>query len=167
MSNSYTRTETFTITNAKYLASKVATDLMRFRRFYDKPSFELIAAYEAEITALLKEDYLDNVIYGFKRDGKFVEALRYHALPGGILVDDDDPGKIRPGVDVSNAEFSSYLYKNSRWTNLTQAEKDSFEANLPFIRTFADEPPLESGAWARDHNYLSAGRALQRSHIIH
>ena len=36
MSSTYTHSqaETFTITNAKYLASKVQTDLMRLHKFY-------------------------------------------------------------------------------------------------------------------------------------
>ena len=40
--SSYTRTgtfsDTFTITHARQIASKVATDLLRFQRFYSFPS---------------------------------------------------------------------------------------------------------------------------------
>lgn len=168
MTNTYTFTETqtFTFTHAKYIAAKVATDLSRFRRFYDSPSVDLIGKYEEELAALLKADYLDSVTYGFKRAGKWVEALRYHALPGGSLVGDDDPGKIRPGVDVSGAIFSSYLIRNSRWQSLTLEEQQAFEATLPFIRVGADEPPLESGYWVPGQNYSAGGRSIGRSTII-
>jgi hypothetical protein len=40
MSSSYTTTDTesFTLVHARYIASKVATDLKRFQRFYGSPS---------------------------------------------------------------------------------------------------------------------------------
>ena len=40
MSNSFTISEatTFTITHARHMAAKVATDLKRIQRFYGKPS---------------------------------------------------------------------------------------------------------------------------------
>lgn len=165
-SYTYTSTETFTVTHAKYIAAKVAADLSRFRRFYTAPTEQEIKNYEIELTELLKEDYLDNVTYGFKRDGKWIEALRYHALPGGSLVGDDDPGKIRPGIDTTNAHFTSYLNRNSRWHNLSQTQKDAFEARLPFKRVGAAEPPLESGMWSHGHSYSSGGRGIGRSTII-
>ena len=48
MSFSYTYADTisFTRTHAKHMAAKVATDLKRMRRFYDKPSDAAIADYE-------------------------------------------------------------------------------------------------------------------------
>ena len=49
MSSSYTdtTTETFTILHARYLASKVATDLQKFHRFYNgQPTLEWIEKYE-------------------------------------------------------------------------------------------------------------------------
>jgi hypothetical protein len=164
----YTATETFTVRHARYIAAKVAADLSRFRRFYSAPGEQGIKDYEAELTELLKEDYLENVTYGFKRNdtGKWVEALRYHALPGGTLIGDDDPGKIKPGIDISNTHFSSYLIKNNRWHNLTEAEKEAFEARLPIRRVGAAEPQLEIGAWRRGHAYSAGGRAIGRSTII-
>ena len=45
MSYSYTVTEstTFTVTHARHIAAKVATDLKRLQRFYGKPSDSAIA----------------------------------------------------------------------------------------------------------------------------
>jgi hypothetical protein len=168
MSTSYTYsgTETFSLTHAKHIAAKVATDLARFRRFYNAPTLEWINQYEAELIALLKDDYLLNVTYGFKRDGKWVEALRYHAVAGGNLVNDDDPGKIRPGIDVSGAHFTSYLNRNARWHGLSQVAKDAFESTLPFSRVGAEEPSLETGYWSYNHNYSAGGRGIGRSSII-
>jgi hypothetical protein len=165
-SYTYNSTETFTIAHAKHIAAKMATDLLRFTRFYRNPSLDAINKYEIELVALLKAGYLDKVTYGFKRDGKWVEALRYHALPDGTLVADDDPGKIRPGTDVPGESFSSYLTKNSRWDGLSPAEKEAFEASLPFKRVNAAEPPVHNGYWSHDRNYSAGGRGIGRSIII-
>lgn len=165
-SYTYTATETFTFTHAKYIAAKVATDLLRLQRFYTAPTTELINQYEEELSALLKADYLENVVYGFQRNGKWVEALRYHALPGGSLVGDDDPGKIRPGIDLTGAHFTSYLVRNDRWKNLSTSERDAFEATLPFKRVGAAEPSLETGSWSHGHTYSAGGRGIKRSTII-
>ena len=168
MSYSMTRTaiEAFTVTHARHIAAKVATDLLRYTRYYKNPTIELINKYEEELVALLKADYLDYVIYGYKRDGKWVEALRYHALPGGTLMTDDDPGKIRPGTDVPGENFGSYLVRNSRWDSLPKAEQDRFDASLPFSRNGVPEPELVSGRWSQDHTYSAQGRGITRSTII-
>jgi hypothetical protein len=122
--------------------------------------------YETEMTLLLKADYLDNVTYGFQRNGKWVEALRYRALPGGYLQPSDDPGKIRPGIDVSNLSFGSYLVRNSKWSNLTTTEQVRFDQSLPFQRVGAVEPPLESGFWIQGNVYAAGGRGVARSTIM-
>jgi hypothetical protein len=168
MSTSYTlnQTETFTLVHAKHIAAKVAADLLRFTRFYRKPTIEQIDMYELELVALLKAGYLDRVTYGFKREGKWVEALRYHALPDGTLVSDDDPGKIRPGSDVPDESFGSYLVKSKQWDNLSQSDKEAFLATLPINRGGADEPVIENGFWSHGQNYSAGGRGLGRSTII-
>src|SRR5215208_6036058 len=54
MSYSYTLTETttFTLTHAKHMAAKVATDLKRMQRLYNLPSDTDINNYEAEVIEL-------------------------------------------------------------------------------------------------------------------
>src|ERR1043165_4277973 len=111
MSATYSQSfsETFTLLHARQIASKVATDLRRFQRFYNSPSDRWIADYELEITYLLKHDVVSEVVYGFQRNGKWTEAaVRYRALAGGTLVADDDPGKIRSGLDITGATFTSF-----------------------------------------------------------
>ena len=108
-SYSYTESRTFTVTHARHMAAKVATDLKRMQRFYGKPSDESIADYETEATEMLRAGYLDTVTYGFKRDGKWIEpTLRYTARDlAGASANDDDPGRIRPGADIGGASFRS------------------------------------------------------------
>jgi hypothetical protein len=168
MSSSYTEsgTESFTLAHARKLASKVATDLKRLQRFYLSPPDGWIDSYEAEITTFLKEDVIESVVYGFKRNGAWTEAaVRYTARPGGLLSADDDPGKIRPGIDVAGGSFTSFLCYNARWWSLTEVGRAGIKASLPFQRSSGSAPPLETGIWADDLNYLAGGRALGRSTV--
>jgi hypothetical protein len=55
---SYTESSTFTVTHARHMAAKVATDLKRMQRFYGSPSDESIASYEAEATEMIRAGYL-------------------------------------------------------------------------------------------------------------
>ena len=168
MSYSYTLSEssTFTVTHARHMAAKVATDLMRIRRFYGCPNLSDIDAYEAEVIALLRADYLGWVWYGFKRYGSWIEpTIRYTArdLRSGSGVD-DDPGKIRCGANVEGAIFSSFLTYSAAWYNLTAVQQDAFKKSLPFYRTGGTEPPVQ-GHLLPDRTYSSGGRALDRSSV--
>lgn len=163
--STYTQTESFTVTHAQHIASNVATDLLRLQRFYGSPTNEQINEYEEELVALLKDHYLKDVIYGFKRNGSWVEALRYHALHGGSL-SNDDPGRILPGVDVSDAHFGSFLNYSSRWHALSAEVKASFYSALTLSRGHGQEPGLESGTWSTDLTYSAGGQGIGRSTII-
>jgi HORMA domain-containing protein len=164
MSMSYTTNDTFSIIHARRIASRVATDLLRFQSFYGLPSDKSIDDYEEELAVLLNHDVLAWVEYGFQRNGKWTEAaVRYTALPGGTLVASDDPGKIRPNLDVAGAQFTSFLDYNSNWCKKSEAERAAIAAQRPFTRGTGSEPPLESGYWASDLNYTAGGRGLGRA----
>lgn len=166
MSYSYTFEKTFTAVHAKQLAAKVATDLKRMQRFYDKPSDNDIDKYEIEIVELLKAGYLDTVTYGFKRNGDWIEpSLRYTARDlAGANANDDDPGKIPPGAEISGASFYSYLTYNSTWDKLSTVEQETFKKKLPFQRSYASEPGVD-GYLINDRTYSSGGRSLDRSSV--
>lgn len=168
MSYAYTtaETKTFTLTHARHLAVKVASDLKRMQRFYGAPDDARIARLEGEITELLRQGYLDNVTYGFRRDGEWIEpTLRYTAreLTGDGL--DEDPGRVRPGANVTGASFYSYLTHNSAWNALTSAQRAAIEHQLPVQRTGAPEPSVRGGYFADDKTYSSGGRALGRASV--
>lgn len=165
-SYTYTESTTFTITHARHIAAKIATDLKRIQRLYGRPSDREIVDYEAEAIAMMKAGYLSSVTYGFKRDGSWIEpTLKYAArdLAGGAA-NDDDPGRIRPGKDVSGASFTSFLTYTDAFWNLSPAERDSFKGNLPFQRSSGTEPPI-NGYLQSDRTYSSGGRALDRSSV--
>lgn len=165
-SSTYTYNQTFTITHAKYLASKLAADLKRVQRLYGSPSDSSISSYEQEMTQLLKAGYLDEVKYGFKYNGNFVEpTLIYSAQDlAGANSTDDDPGKIKPGADISGAKFSSFLSYSSSWFELSRKEQVEFEKFLPFKRTEAAEPGI-NGYLAQDKTYSNGGVSLNRSSV--
>lgn len=164
---SYTESSTFTVTHARHMAAKVATDLKRIQRLYGgRPTDAQIAGFEAEASAMIKAGYLDNVVYGFQRNGSWIEpTIRFTAkdLMGGSA-NDDDPGRIRPGADINGASFCSYLCYSWSWTQLKQHEKDAFEAALPFGRSTAPAPGI-NGYMTDDKIYSAGGQALQRSSV--
>ncbi len=166
MTSSYTQSQTFTAVHAKQLASKVATDLKRIQRFYGSPSDYDISKYETELIEYLKKGFLDNVTYGFKKDGNWIEpTLRYTSRDlSGLSSSDDDPGKVRPGANITGAIFSSYLMHNSSYDNLSETEKISFQQTLPFLRTGAAAPGIR-GYLSSDKIYSSGDRALDRSSV--
>ena len=170
MSYSYTFDETesraFTETHAKHMAAKVATDLKRMQRLYGAPSDHEIAEYEAEVIQFLKKAFLKIVTYGYRRDGQWIEpTLRYTARDlQGIAANDDDPGRIHAGANVSGAKFYSYMSYTDAYFNQSQSEKDSFNKTLPFTRGGAPEPGV-NGYLSDDRTYSSGGRALQRASV--
>jgi hypothetical protein len=163
-----TQTETFTIAHAKKIAANVASDLMRFHRLYGAPSDERIKNYEAEIVELLKLEALEEVTYGFRRNDKWTPAaVRYKALPGGDLMGNDDPGKIKPGIDIEGAVFGSYLEHNANWARLTEQQRHDVQTACGFTRGDSPTPGLEKGVWVSDHTYSAGGRGVERSTIRH
>jgi len=170
MSLSYTTTdtgtETFSISHARKLASKVATDLKRLQWLYgSEPDDAYIARLEAEAAAFIKAGYFKEVTYGFKRNGNWVVALKYHLDIYGNLTTDDNPGRIGPFVDIAGAAFYTYMIYSASWWVLTDAQREAFRQTLPIQRGGAPEPGVENGYWMSDRNYAAGGRGLARSSI--
>lgn len=161
---STTTSVTFSYTHARKIASKVATDLLRFRDFYGKPLFLDIDDYEGELVELLKHDAINHVTYGFKRNGEWIAAVKYHAV-NGALISDDLPGRLRAGADVAGANFTSFLSYSSSWCNRSEADKERIRKLLPFRRITGHEPGVKNGYWSQDLNYVAGGRGLSRSSI--
>lgn len=169
MSYSFTATETrtFTLTHARHLAAKVSADLKRLQRLYGHITDTEIAAYEGEVTELLRQGYLGTVTFGFARKDEWIEpTLRYTsselAAGGGA---DDDPGRVPPGKDVSGAHFYSYLTYSTAWNALSSDERLAVKKQLPVQRTDAVAPHVSNGYFADDKTYSSGGRSLGRASV--
>ena len=165
MYGTVTQPQTFTITDARYLASKVKTDLSRMRQFYNAPTEARINEFETELIALLSGGYLTKVSYGFRRNNAFVPpTLEYTAAEFADGSVNDRPGGVAPGADISGATFYSFLETNSKFENLPASDKAAFEATLPFKRGSANTPSA-FGHFETDKSYFSGGTSLGRKSL--
>ena len=102
----------------------------------------------------------------FKRNGDWIEpTLQYTAQDlFGTSAKDDDPGRIRPGKDVTDASFYSFLEYSSAWSTLNSGEKEKFKTALPFRRSDGSVPGV-SGYLENDRVYSAGGWAINRSSV--
>lgn len=162
MSSTSTYSTTFTITNARYVTSKVKTDLKLLQLTYGSPGDARIEDFGEEAAQLLNFGYLGTVTYGFRRGDQWIVAMRYTAGANGTIVSDDRAGGIPRGVDISGAGFHSYLTHSAEWYALSQADRDRIEGSLPVIRVGAPEPGTSGGYWTSDRAYSSNGTGVSR-----
>jgi hypothetical protein len=163
MSFSYTTTASFTRTHARELAAKVAADLRQMQVFYKEPTDQQINDFVEELVELLVGGYLASVDYGFRTNSGWVVALSYTVRSDGTLETNDRAGRVPVGANISGASWYSYLRKNSKWSNLTQSERDKIEALIPVKRSTANEPTVGFGnAWVEDKVYSSNGTSFTR-----
>jgi len=163
-----TYTQTHTSTYARHIASKVAADLKRLQRLYGgtRPSDQEIGDFETEISLLLDARYLEEITYGFKRNDKWVVALKYRAVGNQLAGAGDDPGGILPTENTTETHFASFLAYSDAWDMLDSAKQEAFEAKLPFQRTSGRESDIEGGGrWVKSRNYASGTLGVQRSMI--
>lgn len=164
-----TATETRTKTHARHVAAKIAGDLKRLQRFYGEgriPSDADIENYQEELIILLKDGYLGEVSYGFKRNGRWVEALKYTPTGGGDI--SSDPGGLLYDkfLNLEGAVFGSFLCYSEQWYRLSYEDQSEVIAQLPFPRTEGDEPGLERGSWVLgSRQYTSGEIGVRRSGI--
>ena len=168
MSYSFTATgtKTFTLTHAKHIAAKVAADLKRLQRLYGHITDAHIAEFESEVTELLRQGYLGTVTYGFQRNNLWIEpTLRYTAGELASSGTDDDPGRVPPGRDISNARFHSYLTYSAAWDALTADQRAAIKRQLPLQRVSGAQAGVSNGYFADDRTYASGGRSLGRASV--
>lgn len=162
MSLSITQTRTWTITQARYVTSKIAADLDLMRIHYGQPSREKVTDFAEEAALLLAARYLGWVEYGFKRDGMRVIALKYEARTDGSLAVDDRPGRVPAGLDLASTSWYSYLDYSSSFYRLSADERQRFKETLPIRRGFADPPGTAAGYWEYNRTYASNGEGVLR-----
>lgn len=161
MSYSFTTTSSFTITNARYVASKIAADLRLCHNYYGYPGADIIPSYAEEFAQLLNKGYVYQYEFGFKQDGQRVLCWRYTVDEYGNVTD-NPPGSLTSSVDVSAARYYNYLWHSSKWNALPQSEREAFERLLPIQRTGCEAPSDGLGYWTSDKTYASGGRGVTR-----
>ena len=159
MTISYTRSSTFTITDAREIASKLGSDLRNLYARHGRPHPEDIADYVEETAQYLKAGYLDTVDYGFKSGDHWILRLRYTVVAGDLA--SANPGDL-PNVDVTGCEFYSHLTRNSAYWALSEIERESFDGGLPISRTPATAPSANAGIHGNGRQYARNGVGLNR-----
>lgn len=164
VTTSYTTsaTETFSMASARYVASKIATDLRQLQRYYGKPSDVEITDYAVEAAVLAYHGYVKKVIYGFKRDGKWVLSLEYTSENGTLTADDRAGGAYRY-ADITGANFDSYLFRTQSWRSLTDTRRKEINDSLSITRIPATAPGYTGGYHTSDRTYSAHGTGFTRS----
>ena len=164
--STYTRTQT--MTDAKHVAAKIAADLSRLRRLVgtNTPTDEYIRQFEEEAIMLLRDGYLDEVTYGFQKNGIWVLAIKYKAQygrDGACFIEDNDPGGIQFGADVVDSYFTSFLTYSNAWRQLSVQAQQSYKNELPIRRVGGTEPDGDWGEYDKD--YASGDIGVKRKKI--
>ena len=162
MTNTVTKTTTFTITHARYLSSKVAADMHICAQYYGNPSETDIRDFAEELAQYINEGYVKEYEFGYQKSGKRIVSWRYKIDENGLIATDDRAGKVVPYVDITGASFFNYLTQNSRFFQLPLDQRLRFKAGLPVQRTNGEPPSDGSGYWTSDRNYYSSGQGLAR-----
>ena len=117
MSFTMTRTasESFTLTHAKYLASKVTADMLRCRQNYGRPAQADINNYGTELVLLLRDGYVAEYEFGFMQDNQRLLSWHYVVDSSGISATDDRPGRIVSGIAVADASWFNRLTFSAAW----------------------------------------------------
>jgi hypothetical protein len=157
-----TATESFTLTHAKHLASKVTADMKRCQQLYGRLTDCEINNYGTELALLLRDGYASEYEFGFQRDDQRVVSWRYVVDSFGLSAVDDRPGRIVSGVDVASTKFFNFLTFSSAWANLSQEERDRIKSDLPIQRITGDPPKDGLGYWESDRSYSASGVSLGR-----
>ncbi len=159
--------ESFSLTHAKYLASKVTSDMLRCQQNYGRPSDSEINDYGTELAILMRDDYVEKYEFGFQIDSKRILSWSYTVTSAGLGLTDDRPGRILPNVDVGKASMFNFLTPSPKWRNLSAEEKTRIRKELPIERVGGEPPADGNGYWKPDLNYVStAGTALGRKSFV-
>lgn len=163
MTTTLTETRTFTISHARYVASKIAADLDLLRAYHGRPSEQHVTDLAEEAALVLAARYLKSVEYGFRRNGVTILALKFVARSDGSLTSDDRPGRVHAEADLEGSTWYSFLDYSAAFLNLPQADRDRFEATLPIQRTGGPAPQAGSdGYWEQTRTYSSNGEGVLR-----
>jgi hypothetical protein len=160
----HAQSQTFTRTEARYLASKVVADLHQCARIYGDPSTSDIPDYEAELVEWLVKGYVAQYEFGFRENEERVVSWRYEIKDGDLIGGsvDDRPGGVYARAEVSGASHYNILTPSRKWESLTADDKTSFEATLPFKRGAGHLPGDGFGFWVSDRTYTKGGVEVAR-----
>lgn len=164
MSYSYTATatESFTLTHAKRLAAKVAADMHQCLQFYGQPTDAKISEYEQELVILLRGEYVASYEFGFQTNNERRVVSWFYAIgPAGDL-EGGRSGGLFSAADIPEATLFNFLSYSTKWSALSEKEKDKIKAGYQIQRVDGAPPRDGDGYWDSSRNYVSGGVAVMR-----
>ena len=164
MSNSYTTTstQTFTLTHAKELGSRVIADMRSCNRLYGHPATDSLDDYFNELVELLRNGYLKTYEFGFKSDGNRVLSWFYEVSPCGDL-EGGSPGGLFTRGDIVGCSYFNFTKRSTKWWALDDKQRDRFDDTLPFRRSSGQAPTDGDGYWLHnDRGYAAGGQQITR-----
>jgi len=161
MSYSFTTSETFTRTHARYLSSKIGADLRLMLRYYGRPTEAEIEDYMVELTELLAGGYVASFEAGFKKDGLRAVSVLYEVRVDGTI-SDDNAGGLYARADITGASWFSFLTYSAEWDNLNFAGQKRIRDSLPVDRMPGSAPGDGAGYWEGGRSYASGGVGATR-----
>jgi hypothetical protein len=159
---STTTTSTFTRTDARYLASKIAADLRQLRSFYGRPTEQEIEDYIDELVEMLAGGYVATYEAGFRKDGRRVVSVRYTVSSTGAARD-EGAGGIYARADVTGASWFTFMYYSAAWRALSGPAREVIKATVPIDRSPGTEPTDGNGYWECGRSYASGGTSANRN----
>lgn len=162
----YSKSNTFTLTEAKYLAAKVVTDLQRCQQIYGSPPSDMITPYHEELIALLKSGYLKSYEFGYEKDDVRVVTWKYTVEYGDLTGGNDTPGSMYRKADISGASFFNYVCPSSEWWGLSDDERAKFNRTVPFQRTGHAGYTDGNGSWKLEKAYSATGCLITRESFV-
>lgn len=166
MTSSYSVSETFSISHARHISSRVAADMRQMSRYYNYPDEEKIDDFLEELAQYLVKGYLYSFEIGFKREGRRLFTLYYEVLSDGSL-SDSRAGGVPADIDLEGATPFNFLKQSDAFYRLTEAERIAFKEKLPVKRVFGEAPIDGKGRWVtEDRSYAAAGTGLRRRRFV-
>ena len=157
-----TESTTFTVTHARHMAAKVATDLKRMQRFYGNPSDSDIANYEVEAIELLKADISERspTASGETASGSSRRCVTRRATSQAWLRTTTTRAGFARARDIEGATFYSYMTYSAAWNALSASRRMPSRAGCRSIGRQAPEPAV-NGYLADDRTYSAGGRRTE------
>ncbi len=163
-SNTQTRSlsETFTIADAKYLASRIAHGLTLLRVYCGQLTPQKVQDLALEAAILLRFGLLESVKYGYQRNGNWIYAIGYSVNNlGQVESANDEPSIIDLPTNLNGASWHSFLTRRHN-PSLSGEDLGQVEELLPIKRSNGTEPGSANGTWATDDSYSRNGVGLSR-----
>jgi hypothetical protein len=138
--------------------------MKRCQQRYGRPTDAEINDYGTELALLLKDGFVEEYEFGFKRANEDVRVLSWHYSVGanGIESSDGRPGGIFTDANVGDAKFFNFLTPASAWNALDLARQAEIRESLPIKRSIGQSPRDGMGSWITDRVYSAKGVSLTR-----